>query len=208
MDNELKIIDTETDNRWDEFVFNHPDGTIYHHSLWGKVVSKTYGYERFYLALENRKIQKFEGIIPLMFVSSFLTGKRMVSLPLTSYCNPLFPGKELDKIVHYITDQYNSLDYIEFKFLEKIEGNFNDLFEQTIFTTHILDLETDLDRLYKSFHASSIRRKIKKAEKYNLKLRIAENERDLKEFYKLEIKIRKRHGLPPQPYLFFKNMYL
>ncbi|MBC8185133.1 GNAT family N-acetyltransferase [candidate division KSB1 bacterium] len=207
MEIQLKRIDAETDNRWDEFVLNHPDGTIYHHSLWGKVVSKTYGYERCYLVLENEKIQKVEGVIPLMFVSSFLTGKRVVSLPLTSYCNPLFPVKELDKIVQFINNQFNSLDYMEFKFLDKIENNSTEIFEQSFHTTHILDLDDDLDKLFKSFHGSSVRGKIKKAVKNNLNFRISEDEKDLKEFYKLEIKIRKKHGLPPQPYAFFKNMW-
>ena len=207
MNYKLKIINPETDKRWDEFVFNHQNGIIYHHSLWGKVISETYGYEPFYLTFENEKTHQFEGAIPLMLVNSHLTGKRMVSLPLTSYCPPLVPENELSNIIQFIKKQQSSLDYIEFKYLKKMKNELSNLSEQSLYTTHVLSLNSDLDELLKSFHNSSVRRKIKKAEKNNLKFRISENEEDLKAFYKLEVKVRKKHGLPPQPYSFFKNMW-
>ena len=207
MDNQLKIIDAKTDKRWDEFVLKHPDGIIYHHSLWGKVISETYGYEPFYIAFENKGTRQFEGIVPLMLVKSRLTGQRMISLPLTSYCPPLFPEQELKNIIQFIKNKHSSLDYIEFKYLTKMKDDFSNLSEQSLFTTHVLSLNSDLDELLKSFHNSSVRRRIKKAEKNNLKFRIGENEEDLKAFYKLEVKVRKKHGLPPQPYSFFKNMW-
>ena len=38
-------------------------------------------------------------MIPLMEVSSFLTGKRAVSLPFTDYCEPLAPHHEVLKVM-------------------------------------------------------------------------------------------------------------
>ena len=208
MNYQLKIINPEIDKRWDEFVFNHPNGSIYNHSLWEKVICKTYGYEPFYIAFENNKTDKFDGIIPLMFVNSKLTGKRVVSLPLTSYCTRMIPECKLIDIVSFVMDHYNSLDYIEFKFIDKIRNDTHNFEEQSLYLTSILNLNIGLDKLFKSFHKNHIQRKIKKAEKNNLKFRVAENEEDLKKFYKLETKVRKKHGLPPQPYSFFKNMWL
>jgi lipid II:glycine glycyltransferase (peptidoglycan interpeptide bridge formation enzyme) len=88
-----------------------------------------------------------------------------------------------------------------------MKNNISDLSEQSLFATHVLSLDDDLDELFKSFHNSSVRRRIRKAEKNNLRFRISENEQDLKAFYKLEVNVRKKHGLPPQPYSFFINMW-
>ena len=85
MGTQLKVIDPKTDKRWDEFVFRYPGGSIYHHSAWGHVFELTYGYTPFYVALERVETGQWEGILPFMLVKSRLTGKRLVSLPMTAY---------------------------------------------------------------------------------------------------------------------------
>ena len=98
MNIQLKFIDPEADPRWDDFVQQHPEGSIYHHSAWKKVLEETYGFDPFYVALENKTEGTFEGIVPFMLVNSWLTGKRLVSLPFTSYCNPIVPEGAVQEV--------------------------------------------------------------------------------------------------------------
>src|SRR5690606_29217589 len=68
-------------------------------------------------------------------------------------------------------------------------------------------LDRPLEDIKKSFHRQSIRHKIKRAEKSGLAVRIADNETDIQEFYRLYTTTRKRLCLPAQPYGFFKSLW-
>lgn len=203
----FKVINPENDKRWDEFVDMHPHGSIYHHSAWRQVLLSTYAYDPLYVALEHAASGRFEGILPFMLVKSRITGNRLVSLPFTSYCHLLIPESRLEESVRFILGKSPEVDYLELKLPENLAEAPGMLKNQPGFMTHILDLHADQERLFKSFHPTSIRQRIKKAEKCQVKLRIAESEEDLKSFYELHLGVRKKHGLPPHPYAFFAHMW-
>ena len=48
---------------------------------------------------------------------------------------------------------------------------------------------------------------IKKSQREQVKLSFFNTEQSVKDFFKLNCMTRKVHGLPPQPYCFFKNIY-
>jgi lipid II:glycine glycyltransferase (peptidoglycan interpeptide bridge formation enzyme) len=58
-----------------------------------------------------------------------------------------------------------------------------------------------------SFHRSCVRQRIARAEKSGLTLREAEDESDLKEFYRLHSGMRKRLGLPAPPWHFLRALW-
>jgi Acetyltransferase (GNAT) domain len=203
----LKIINPENDPRWDEFVDMHPHGSIYHHSAWRQVLLSTYGYTPFYIALENSDTGRFEGILPFLLIKSRITGNRLVSLPFTSYCPILIPESKLEEVVRFALGQHPRVDYLELKFLQQLDNAPAILQRQSAYMTHILDLGAGQELLFQSFHNSSIRQRIKRAEKNQIKLKMGESEEDLKKFYKLHMTTRKMHGLPPHPYDFFANMW-
>jgi hypothetical protein len=160
------------------------------------------------VAFERRETSQFEGIVPFLLIKSRITGKRLVSLPLTSYCDPLVPEQELEHVVHFAFEHHPDIDYLELRFLENIGKHTTSIFQnQSYFVTHILRLDLELDQLFKSFHDTSVRQRIKRAGKKGLRFRIAEEEEDLRKFYQLQTAVRKRHGLPPQPYSFFANLW-
>jgi hypothetical protein len=85
----VKPIDPLSDLRWDTFVNNHPYSTIYHHSCWMRVITQTYKHVRqLCFVLEDGK-ENILAALPCFVVKSILTGTRLVSLPFTSYCDPL-----------------------------------------------------------------------------------------------------------------------
>lgn len=71
---------------------------------------------------------------------------------------------------------------------------------------HKLDLRPDLDTLYANFHKSCIQRKIRRAEREGLGYEAGRSEPILAKFYQLLLVTRRRHGLPPQPMAWFRNL--
>ena len=54
---------------------------------------------------------------------------------------------------------------------------------------------------------SNVRRNIRKAEKSMLAIDVSQSLESVKNFYILNCVTRQRHGLPPQPFSFFKNIH-
>jgi lipid II:glycine glycyltransferase (peptidoglycan interpeptide bridge formation enzyme) len=69
-----------------------------------------------------------------------------------------------------------------------------------------LDLTPSLEQLFKGLHESCHRRKIRRAERERLSCEAGRSEQLLNEFYRLLLVTRRRHGLPPQPRKWFKNL--
>lgn len=203
----LKIINPDDDKRWDLFVENQPGGSIFHHSAWKSVLQSTFGFIPFYVAEVNPDNGRFEGILPSMRVKSRLTGTRLVSLPFTSYCAQLLPVTLIDNVIDLALRNYPDTNYLELKLFDRLEKESEILQRQSAYNTHILHLTASTNDIFKSFHNTSVCQRIKRAGKYRLKLRMADSEEDLKLFYNLHAKIRKKHGLPPHPYRFFQNMW-
>jgi hypothetical protein len=71
---------------------------------------------------------------------------------------------------------------------------------------HILDTAASLGSLQKQIHPS-YKYDIKKALKSGLEIVEASSPEELKAYYCLYVETRRRHGLPPMPYKFFKNLW-
>ena len=201
---ELEIINPTEYPLWDELVLATKNYSFFHSSGWAKVLHESYGYRPLYFTLiKNSKLMI---LIPLMEVKSILTGKRAVSLPFSDYCEPLVPEKE---------DPQEILDYI-FKYgkqagWKSIEIRDGKIFSQDLpvassYYIHTLDISKSNAQVFDGFRDST-KRNIKKAMKEDIKIDISNSLESLNEFYRLNCITRKKHGLPPQPYYFFKKVY-
>jgi lipid II:glycine glycyltransferase (peptidoglycan interpeptide bridge formation enzyme) len=74
------------------------------------------------------------------------------------------------------------------------------------FYGHTLDLRSGPEALFTRF-AGSVRRAIRKAELCDLNVRISQSEEAMLEFYRLHVRTRRRHGLPPQPASFVLKIH-
>jgi lipid II:glycine glycyltransferase (peptidoglycan interpeptide bridge formation enzyme) len=70
---------------------------------------------------------------------------------------------------------------------------------------HALDLRPELDSLFRGFDKSCIQRRIRHAEREQLTYEEGCSEALLAKFYSLLILTRRRHGVPPQPLVWFRN---
>lgn len=158
----LTELNPTIDSRWDKFALGHPEGTVYHHSAWQQVLSETYGYNPLYLGITSSDGSQISGILPLMFVNSFLTGRRVVSLPFTTYCNPLMPEVLLEEAMHFAFKRFPGVRYVELKLLESEHGAFGRLGVASTFVSQVLSLDADIDKLFLSFHPSSVRHRVRR----------------------------------------------
>ena len=141
-----------------------------------------------------------------MEVASALTGRRGVCLPFTDFSTPLlFDESALPLVMSRLSEiaKKRNWKYFEFRGGNKPSPS---AVPAEIFYGHRLDLRHDSDQLFAGF-ASSVRRAVRKAEKSNLTVEIKRTREALNTFYRLHVKTRKRHGLPPQPLSFFHNIY-
>lgn len=88
MGNPLRIArlaaqDKAASERWDAFVFAHPQATFFHRSGWLRVIERLFGHRGFFLYAERDGA--IEGVLPLAEVRSRLFGHAVTSLPFAVY---------------------------------------------------------------------------------------------------------------------------
>ena len=71
---------------------------------------------------------------------------------------------------------------------------------------HKLDLTIGIEELFARFQGP-VRRAIRKAEKSGLTVEASKTRESMLDFYRLHVRTRRRHGVPPQPLTFFLNIH-
>ncbi len=208
---DVQLIDPLSDVRWDAFVEKHPHGTIYHHSCWMRVIDLTYGHVRpLCFAIEDQK-RNITAAIPCFIVKSMLTGTRIVSLPFSSYCDPLVRNEKnlrtlLDRIVKEL--EVIAASYYELRAFRQVDlVKQSGLKAHNYSKIHILDIRDGFEKVKQGFHKDCIVRSVKKAMRCGVAGRQGCCEQDLKDFYAIHARTRKQQGFPIQPYRFFRNMW-
>lgn len=209
--NSVTLINPLNDERWDKFVDGHPFGTVYHHSSWIRVISLTYRQAEplcFVIEDENNNIR---AALPCFIVRSRFTGTRLVSLPFSSYSDPLVEDRKhfsrlLDEAIYKLEN--TSASYFELRCFRSIDLITDErLTHHNYYKTHILNTVGGFENITQLFHKDCIIRSIKKALKLGVTIKLGYSEQDLREFYEMHALTRKRQGFPIQPYEFFKNMW-
>ena len=99
-------IDPLSDPRWPEFLQRHPDAAIFHTPAWLEALRRTYGYEAVVYTASNPGSDLTNGI-PFCRINSWLTGRRLVSLPFSDHCQQMIARSEREDliIVEILEDQ-------------------------------------------------------------------------------------------------------
>jgi hypothetical protein len=207
----ILIIPAE-DNRWDEFIEQHPDGWVYHLSAWHRVLFKAFRHIKGQcLAIINTSDGQIIAGLPLFTVSSWLTGKRMVSAPFSTLITPLISNdnqiRPLLSYAHTLSSR-NRCSRLEIRSMNSYSGLLPAGFrEMSHFKHHAIDLSQPLDVIHKKLDRSCIRQRISRAEANCLEIKKGDSDSDMREFYNLYLITRRRVGRPPQPYKFFKAIW-
>ncbi len=197
------------DPRWSEFVEVDPRASIFHTTAWLESLRRTYGYEPIVYTTSPPSKEIHNGVV-FCQVKSWLTGRRLVSLPFSDHCEPLVDGpQELQNILGALekgTEHSQAWEYLEMRPLRHREIKTS--FHQSTYDymLHRLDLAPSLSQLFGGLHKDSTQRKIQRAEREMLRCEEGRTESLLANFYRLLIVTRRRRGVPPQPLLWFRNL--
>jgi hypothetical protein len=153
----------------------------------------------------------FEGdrlsfLMPFMEIRSLLTGARGISLPFTDQCTPYALDRQsLQDAVPCVMDYGKKAKW---RYIEWRDAGFfpESVTPSEVYFTHVLDLAGTEADLFSRL-ADSNKRNIRKAVREGLTIKIQQSLDSLRLFYRLNCHTRKRHGLPPQPFSFFKNVF-
>ncbi len=189
---------------WETLLIQSGDPTFYHTSAWAKVLSSSYHYEPLYYSsfVDGR----LSFLMPMMEVRSLFTGSRGVSLPFTDQCRPFSSDKDL--LHEAVQSSIRLGEHRAWRYIELRDGSYSSPAEcprQTYFV-HDISLEESEQKLFSGF-SSGNRRNIRAAGRQPLVILFEKSWPSLQVFYKLHCMTRRRHGLPPQPFIFFKNIY-
>ncbi len=196
------------DPRWAPFIDRHPRSSVFHTRGWLKALHRTYGYQPIAVTTSPHGAELTNGIV-FCDVRSWLTGRRLVSLPFSDHCDPLIEDTtQLGGMCAYLERERHrhGWRYIELRPQSMPPAAASDFADWEQSYCHIVDLRPDLDTLFHSFHKSSIQRKIRRAEREMLQYEEGRSDKLLREFYALLLLTRRRHHLPPQPFAWFENL--
>jgi serine/alanine adding enzyme len=203
----LVTINPLSDARWDDRLESFAGAGIYHRQCWLRVIASSYPQaEPVAFALENES--GITAALPAFVVRSRLTGNRIVSLPFTSYCNPLYTEPaDCSALVNAAIGslQLHHASFYELRTLEALPDGARALKKHAYHMTHILNLEGGFDKVRRGISSNIVNNK-KKAEKAGIRVRQAVTDQDLRAFYTVHAVTRKKQGFPIQPYAFFRNM--
>jgi Acetyltransferase (GNAT) domain len=204
-------IDPISDPRWEEFVQKHPKASVFHTVGWLRALRRTYGYQPVVFTTSPPTCALKNGLV-FCRVNSWLTGRRLVSLPFSDHCEPLCDSAEdLHFLIRYLR---TALEHQKWKYLEvrPVNGDFtcpgarNDFLPAATYFLHKIDLRPDSKKLFHSFDKDCVQRRILRARRAGLVDRCGTSEDLLKEFYALFVATRSRHHVPPIPYAWFQNL--
>src|SRR3989441_4735655 len=160
-------LDPLEDPRWPEFVGRHPSASVFHAPGWLRALQRTYHYEPVAFTT-SAPTEQLRNAVVFCVVRSWLTGRRLVSLPFSDHCEPLVHNSEELSALSLFLQRNRKLErwkYVEIRSANSallLDGGFH---EAKTFYLHRLDLRPSLDALLRSFDKDSVQRKIRRAER-------------------------------------------
>lgn len=179
--------------------------SAFHSDGWRQALQATYGY-----SFVDARWEAGEKAVAFGGVKSWLTGRRLVSLPFADHCEPLVSGCEgAMALAEWIRREYvrGKWSYIEIRPLDSARFAGTVLAPSRSFWLHWLDLEPSAEDLFRSLKRDNLQRRIRHAERQGLLYQRGATPELLEVFYRLLLKTRRRQGLLPQPRRWFENLF-
>ena len=203
---DVHVLDPLTDTRWTELLERHPRASVFHSREWLEALKRTYGYKP--IVVTTTAKGPLENGLALCRVSTWLS-RRLVSLPFSDHCDPLIDRQEdLEAVLDFLAGEMEREHWRSLELRPRAgawpEGGGRA--ESARFCLHTLDLARPAEQIFAGFHASSTQRAIRRAEREGLSYEAGTSGPLLSAFYRLLRLTRRRHGLPPQPMAWFRNL--
>ena len=208
----MRVIDDPIgDPEWAALLERHPAASIFHTPGWLSALRQTYGYRPFVVSASSGAL---DGGLVVCQVNSWWK-RRLISLPFSDHCDPLVSRQgDLLDIVTFLKDcaRQTGASFVELRPAPGGELSFEratercELEADSSYFLHRLHLGAEAADIFQRFHHSSTRRAVRRAERESLTYESGTSNRLLASFYRLLRMTRRRHGLPPQPLAWFRNL--
>lgn len=191
------------DPLWQQLTEQH-QSTVFHSPEWMHVLHKTYGFDIRANVLLESSGQPRAGLAYCTIED--MMDPRIASLPFSDFCEPLVAHP--DDWSCLVAELLGKQQRITLRCLHNQIPVADKRFAQTGRARwHSVDLQRDEDDIWQGLHGSA-RRAIKKAQRSNITVRIAQHKHDLRAFFQLHLRVRKyKYRLLAQPYRFFENIW-
>jgi hypothetical protein len=205
---DVRILRDDQDGALRSLLGACDNATIYHTPEWRDAITATYGYVPMYLGVFDG--ENLSAVLPLMYVKSWLTGRRLVSLPFANTCGPAGTSERFGALLDRALELRAEL---RARALEiRTQANINHLEDDRFspvgyFITSLVSLASDPKDVWENFKDRNVRTEVRQAAKKGIEVRDGGDLKDLEQFYALFAGLRLRHGVPPQPFRFFANLW-
>ncbi len=177
---------------WDNFVSGHPEGSLYHLSVWRHILGEAFGKQwRVVAAVHQGRV--FGGI-PLVHMRSALFGNFLVSMPYVNYGGVLVDQDNLLDPLFQAAKRFGeqlNVEYIEFRHLR---NHYSGLPTKSEKVSMWFRLPDSSEKLLPGFKAK-LRSQVRKGEKNGLMVQCGREEL-LNEFYSVFAQNMKELGTP------------
>lgn len=204
----IRTLDPLNDPRWRELVQRDARASAFHAPEWLEALRRTYGFVPVVYTTDGSR-DELRSAIPFCAIASWLTGRRLVSLPFSDHCEPLVDGPaSLSEVLDHLTSEAprSGWRYIQLRprgeatarsapGFQHGEGNYH----------HTLDLRGDLDTLFKGIKKDN-QTAIRKAERSALRHVVGRDRAFVRAYFALHVMTRSTQGVPPQPSAWFQNL--
>lgn len=197
---------------WNEMLAAHTMGSVFQHTAFIRMISTTFGHVRPYVLSLCDADGCCVGGLAIFLVKSWLTGRRLVSIPFAFYADPVVSSPEqFGVLFQAVLDlaKQDEASYVEIKC-----RNSTDILTESglmkpvyYYKTYYLDLTGGLDAIWEKFHRSCVRQKINRAERSGIRVHVATSDADIAACYNLLSRNRRELGLPPHKADYFQNIW-
>jgi hypothetical protein len=197
-----------SDPRWSDFLLRHPRSSVFHTHAWLDALRRTYGYEPVAITTSS-PCADLQNAALFCRVASWLTGRRLVSLPFSDHCDILVDTpSDFSAIAAALVEAVHQehLRYIEIRPVSEPDTASLGSYSSYSYCAHRIDLGPGLDQLFRNCHADSTQRKIRRAERENLTYEDGPPASLLDCFYQLLLLTRRRHRMLPHPKKWFQSL--
>jgi hypothetical protein len=215
-------LDFDRDPRWDLFVASHPEGLVFHQSVWLRALKSEFGQELLALACADSR-GALQGILPLIYtrglpfgisrIRAHATGPRLTSLPRTPVSGPLANGA--GALIALLREALRRVESRPGTTLE-IKVRSNDL-DGVVPGLHgipwreayVLELPPSAAplRFGNAKQNHKLTWAVNRAGRLGIAAREAENEGELRQWYSLYLEAMRRVVAPARPYRFFLELW-
>jgi hypothetical protein len=202
----LNEIDPLLDARWDDLIERCGRSSVFHTRAWLEALQRTYGYTPTVFTDSGPGEALRNGLL-FCRVNSWLTGDRLVALPFSDHCEPLLDTPDaLSAFLESLKPRVGiGCRYIELR-PHEMPVDVPGFKTTSVFCLHSIDLSPDLGRIFESLHKNHAQRAIRKARRLGQTVEAGRSSALLEDFYALHLMTRRRHGVPVQPFGWFRNL--